>query len=164
MNERYFTSFLDIIACGLGAAILLFLIGVQIQEDLRSSESEETVLVRCEHVGGSPAVIGIEYQINNKPWTLASTLDTQEGYALGTASKNDERMISLLVLFRPKTGIWKFRPVLLNFAGGTAEEVTMIRLSVSGPQISDQTVPKTSLLKRVGEKGKIHSVKITPHK
>lgn len=163
MNNYSFTSFLDVIACGLGAAILLFLVGTALQEAPKESLANPTLLVRCELVGGSPAFIGIEYQENDGPWTFVnSQTDSKRGYAMGSASRNQDEMVSFLLLFAPKVGILNVRPVLQNFAGTTAEETTKVRLTVSGANLKNLNPPQVSVLTRVGEKGKIQSVEILP--
>jgi|GEM_PF-5880973 len=161
MNERYFTSFLDIIACALGAAILLFLIGVHVQESFVAVESDDTLLVRCDHIGGAPAVVGIEFQKEGEPWTLANTaLDTQNGYAVASASKTEKGMVSLLILFKPKVGKWKFRPVLMNFAGPSPEEETKVTLAISGTKSKYLTQNTFSTLSYIGQKGETVTIQV----
>lgn len=163
MNNYSLTSFLDVIACGLGAAILLFLVGTAVKEAPKESLTNPTLLVRCELVGGSPAFVGLEYQENDGPWTFVnSKTDSKRGYAMGSASRDKDEMVSFLILFAPKTGILNVRPVLQNFAGTTAEETTKVRLKISGANVKSLTLPQISVLNRVGEKGKIQSVEVLP--
>ncbi|MDO4569664.1 MAG: hypothetical protein Q4D38_04710 [Planctomycetia bacterium] len=104
MNGNSYTSFMDVIACGLGAAIFLFLIGASTQRGFSDAPPDHTLLVRCELLDGNAASIGIEYLAPNaSSWQLADTkVGEKEGFVLASSSREDGNILSFPLLF-PRT-------------------------------------------------------------
>lgn len=157
------TSFMDVIACGLGAAILLFLLGASAQSGLTDGPQSDTILIRCTHESGPPASIGIEFQPpGSSVWKLADThIDADNGFVLASSSQGVGRMVSFFLLYTPAAGEWRFRPVMLDYATIGSSDETRVRITVAGRNariIGDSS--NESVLRQVGLTGEEVVVKI----
>lgn len=159
MNNKTFISFLDVAACGMGASLLLFLIGVLLQDMNDSNHSANTLLVRCERVKGSPAPVGIEYFAPNASgWKLAEKdLTPEQGYAFGTSAEERSGLVSYMVLFAPKAGLWKFRPILLGVSPLEKGNDLQVKLYIHSQKARVNHSPISRLLK-TGECGEVNEV------
>ena len=157
MNSRAFISFLDVAACGMGASILLLLIGVIFQTDKETNASDESVIIRCEQTGGASASIGIEYlSPESGGWKLAERdLLPEEGAFFASPARERNGLFSILILYTPHSGEWKFRPVLLEIPSQGLDTPCRVNMAVSGKGI-DQNLESSMV--QTGEQGKPISV------
>lgn len=138
-----FISYLDLMCCGFGGAVLMFLITAA--ADPPRTPTNNLIMVRCHHElnSGNPrAEIAIEYQLpRTDQWIRPSPREPMQNNvipafaAVSTVNGGSE---AVLVLRSPQPGEWRFRAYLVNYpqqaeqAGGNSTLPCQLRFEVKG--------------------------------
>ncbi|MCI0343879.1 MAG: hypothetical protein L0221_00355 [Chloroflexi bacterium] len=154
-----YLSFLDLICCGFGGALLLFLIGASATPRDADAPTGSMILVRARHHDGEKAEVGIEFRRpGSRDWLRPATANgAAEGFsATAEAGSGSE---AFLVLFIPEPGRWEFRPYLIDRriapAGARPTEVV---LEVTGEGVIPPGDQKPVSMAESGRTGQIVSV------
>ena len=109
------TAFLDLVCCGFGAAVLLFLIAVASVREDSDPTPDDTLLVCCSWNSGSKAEVGIELLPPGKTqWIRPQTCtDSVANYAVASGPNSGAE--TFVIVFEPTSGVWRFRPFLADF-------------------------------------------------
>lgn len=108
------TSFLDLICCGLGASIMLFLIAAAAPPTQEIISSEGSIMVWAEVVAGTKAEISLEYWgPSDGKWNRMISKRKAIQFSADTSLKNGGA--ALVVLPKPESGTHRFRAVMVNY-------------------------------------------------
>ena len=105
-------SFLDLISCGLGAALLLFVIGAAATPVLPPLDDDRSVLIVSRREGGSHAEVGLQWRIPGGDWQSSVAELAQ---ALSVPSSAQSGGEAILILRAPPSGRIEVRPYLRSF-------------------------------------------------
>lgn len=115
-----FISYLDLMCCGFGGAVLLFLITAS--ADPERTPTNDLIFVRCRHeaTSGNPrAEIAIQYlEPGSTEWknpTPGKPTSPNVIPAFAAISQPDGGSEAVLVLRAPRSGTWQFRAYLVNY-------------------------------------------------
>ncbi len=142
-----FLTFLDLITCGFGGVVALFLLAAASKSPDHPSQSR-LLLVRCQ---SQPP--GAELMLVAKPpnqsWLSSAELRKRSwnfsGQANGRAGGE-----AFLMLPNPKRGKWQFRAILRHpLSGALAEDGVVVRFSYRGTFVGEEVATKP--LKRPGD-------------
>lgn len=116
MKDAYNTpgmiSFLDLISCGLGGALLLFVIGAAATPVSPPLPTDRSVLIVSRHAGGARAEVGLEWRISGGDWRREDEHDSQ---AVSIPSSADAGGEAVLILRDPPSGRIEVRPYFRAF-------------------------------------------------
>jgi hypothetical protein len=133
--QTRFISYLDLMCCGFGGALLMFLIVASARERIDASES--MLVVRCwadgsEESSGpiSGAEVGIEYRrAGTKDWIRANGLSSEddltgvssdgrrgEKWVFFPTSASGQPVEAVLICQFPRPGRWEFRAYMADFS------------------------------------------------
>ena len=113
------TPLLDFICCGLGAAIVLWILSASWLPQSAPPLGSESLVVRCRKSPRSPpAEIGIEFRAPNQTRWSSFAHPCVRFSAESDSSSGGE---AFLVLQNPEPGSWQFRPYLRDFPAADAE-------------------------------------------
>lgn len=145
-SQAAFLSFLDLISCGLGGALLLFLIAITATPQDQPAPEDQTVVVFTSPAQdpagfGMRAEVGLEWrEINpgdkgsNRDWIR---VETERSLVASVPSSNDGGGEALLVLTLPKTTEIEVRPYLRDFpAANSASGSCFVQIKVLGQKVS----------------------------
>lgn len=135
-------SFLDLICCSLGAALLLFLIIASVEEK-KFKHDNRLLGVRVTHERGFKAEIGIEIKApGSEIWRRAN--DAAENYVCFSApSQPSSGAESFVLIPDPAFGRWSFRPYLIDYPDIDQEDKSIvIEMKVFG----QETLPECEVL------------------
>jgi hypothetical protein len=163
-----FLSYLDLISCAFGGAVLLFLI-VSVSGTPSGDEEAAAVpmiVVRCFHadaVNAPKAEVGIEYRRpGHLDWERPKPGSKQTEVFAATSEPNSGAE-AFLLLFGPETGPWEFQPYLINFSRqeGVPCELRM-KIEVIGENVRPDPNPQPLIgMKLPGEVGQVVKVNIS---
>ena len=103
--DSYSTSFLDVVCCALGAAIVLFLINSSAPPGEKTRKS--ALLVSCDQLSGESREVGIQYwEPDAVVWRSARARDCPYHYVSGTS---EDGGMALLLIADARPGKWGFR-------------------------------------------------------
>lgn len=121
-NQFRMISYLDLMCCGFGGALLLFLIASSAGPP--PSTNNQLVVIRCRHVAGPRAEVGLEYQSPGNPeWVRPALGPRLQGIVTFAArSRPASGSEAVLILTTPAVGRWKIRPYLIDFAAPASVE------------------------------------------
>jgi hypothetical protein len=149
MNASRYLSYLDLMCCGFGGAVLMFLIVASSRPEQRPTD--QILVVRCrtdwERAGkGSGqselplarAEVGIEYRrAGDLAWRRGRQGEgAGEASVFAAPSRDGSGTETVMVWRQPTRGRWEFRPYLVDFP-------TMNRRSVGQTAPSDGREPTT---------------------
>ncbi len=122
-----FISYLDLMCCGFGGAVLMFL--VTAVADVVRTPTNDLIFIRCRHNLESKnprAEIAIEYQVpGSEIWILPNRNDpiiNNVFPAFSAVSQKGGGSESVLVIRSPKRGEWRFRALLVNYPNPAKDE------------------------------------------
>lgn len=128
IQRNMFTSFLDLICCGLGAAILLFLLVVAFPSDAANVESK-CILVFGKVVDGPKAEIAIEFKRpSDTSWNRVGA--DVVNFSSSTTAKVGGSAVCAIQDIEP--GVYQFQIVMVNFPRSRADQKCMVQMEVSG--------------------------------
>jgi hypothetical protein len=160
LGRLSYLSYLDLICCGFGASLLMFLIVISADAGARPEEANATLIVRCRHESGRHAAVGIEFQApGSDEWRHDVNLHFGDGIAFSATSEPDSGGDALLILTNPQPGQWHFRPFLKDYSKSKS---TMGELEVRLEILGQPSQPKFagSTLTEIGGHGNIVSISL----
>ena len=125
MNITRHLLFLDLMCCGFGGAVLMFLIVASAKPE--SHPTDQLLVVRCrevlsglgrsEHLARRRAEVGLEYRRVGEPsWQRLSPRENSlERWAFIATSGHASGSETVAVWRQPPQGNWEFRPYLVDF-------------------------------------------------
>jgi hypothetical protein len=147
-----FVSLLDLMCCGFGGALLIFLI--VLSADPTGARENPLLVVRCRHIGTGPrAEVGLKYKgPTDAQWQRARLVPAskESAGANSTESNSPDNTLlfffsatsaagsgseTCLVLVRPVSGVWEFRPYLVDYPSSATAEPVHVELEVFGQAI-----------------------------
>ncbi len=160
-----YLAFLDVVCCGFGAAILLFLLAVASMREVQSTRPDDSLLVVCKPVSGGRAEVGIELlPPGERLWIRPRTYVSGDRLYF-VPPRTDGDVGAFIAIARPAPGTWHFRPYLADFPeptgpNGDRPEIA-VRLRIYGRYQwnSDQETP--ILMNLPGDHGQSISVAVT---
>ena len=152
-------SFLDLICCSLGAAVLMLIIAVTADPAGRPHAPRPPLIVMCRFAGGTRAEVGIEFRVPNHPsWQrcrssmardsdrrpdsaaeMSTALHASTATMFSATSEPNSGSYAVLIITDPEPGPWQFRPYLIDFPrGASTDEPVVVQLealsrSLDGP-------------------------------
>ncbi len=136
LGDAALMSFLDLISCGLGAALLLFLIAATATPVIQPEERNESVLVISRHLGGPRAEVGLQWRVEGEDrWNRDAE---GESAVLSVPSSVNSGGEAVLILQNSRAGLIEVQPYLRSFptiqqAGDDQEgQGTQVTLDVLG--------------------------------
>jgi len=110
-----FISFLDLMCCGFSGAVLLFLIVASARPQV--GEAGQLILIRCQHLSGPRAEVGIEFRPPGESRWYVSTEPPEGADVVQFAAVSDPQSgaESFMLLSRPAAGRWEFRTFPVDF-------------------------------------------------
>ena len=158
-SQSLMTSFLDLVCCAFGGAVLMLLIAVSSPPDAKPTVRDNTLLVWCRHRSGPAAEIGLEFRRPGGtewiPFVQAPELGP------GFASHGLAGTSAFFLLLAPEEGVWEFRPLLADAAesGGP----TVVEAECTGDDDTHvEHSPGPTELHRTGDVGKPLRVRVGP--
>ena len=141
-----YLSYLDLICCGFGSALLMFFIVISAAAGSRLEEANAALIVRCHYESGRQAEVGIEFQPpGSDRWQHDISGQTEWGVMFSASSEPNSGGDALLVLANPQPGLWLFRPYLVNYSKSkTTTELLKVRLELVGEHCMD-SAPATTI-------------------
>lgn len=156
------TAFLDLVCCGFGAAVLLFLVAANAAPAPHRSLAGRAVLIRCRDLKGAQGEVGIEYRRPGQAvWERADSRAWSASLFVAAKSDPATQAEALMVLFDPPAGTWQFRPFLVDFPRrNPSNKPVSVELEVSGPRARVMGRPGTARLRIPGDTGEPLSVRV----
>lgn len=109
-----FISYLDLIACSFGGALLLFLLIAASSASTRGQPGDGLVLIRCHHLRGPRAELGLEFRRpGSLTWERAGASPNYPFFSVRSGPESGSEAV--LLLPEPEPGVWSFRPYLVDF-------------------------------------------------
>ena len=161
MSAASMISFLDLVCCAFGGAMLVFLIATSAETPGGPAPPGSLVIVRCKPPAGKEprGEVGIEFRRPGQTtWERALPGD-QARHQLSATSEPNGGSDALLVLLQPDSGTWEFRPYLVNSPKGS-EDPVRVDIEVLGEGVTAQGDMPAPLPMRVGEGGQILRVRM----
>ncbi|MDG1511968.1 MAG: hypothetical protein P8R31_09750 [Mariniblastus sp.] len=114
LRQYALMAFLDLVSCGFGAAVLIFLITVVADSASKNNTNSDGILVRCSHAAGQKAEVGIEYQRpGSSDWISRKITDVEFEFSAPSGVSSGSE--AFLLIPKPAVGEWRFRPHLVDF-------------------------------------------------
>lgn len=155
-KQATFVSYLDLISCTFGGALLLFLlIAASGRPDQKPFTPGSLVLVRCFHLKGPQGELGLEVRRPGKPtWERVQTNGRDHFFSTATSEPNSGAD-AIFVLLAPEHGAWQFRPFLADFPRRMEEKVgTSVRFDWIGQGVhADQEKKADQVMLWPGDTG-----------
>lgn len=112
--EFMWYSFLDLICCSFGAALLMFLM-ISSVEEKRFIHENKVFIVRAMHQQGSKAEVGIEFKRPGMDMWKRPEENSHNVYSFSMLSQPASGSEAFVMLFEPAAGTWHFRTFLVNY-------------------------------------------------
>jgi hypothetical protein len=149
-----YISYLDLVCCGFGGALLLFLIAASASSiSLHQGPLNEMVVVRS-HKGGTKAEIGIEFERPSAKGFQQPGSAHPDVRSFSARSGNNSGGESFLVLMGPEAGLWRFRVWQKDFPAGALLGDGRVELEVIGQdleRLEDETHGREEPLRWPGD-------------
>ena len=131
-----YISYLDLVCCGFGGALLLFLVAVSASSvSSRQGQVNEMVVVHCSHKSGPKAEVGIEFQRpSDERFQQPGSADSDIRSFAARSGPNSGGE-TFLVLKRPQSGLWRFRVWQKDFPAGADVGGGRVELEVIGQDL-----------------------------
>lgn len=162
-------SFLDLISCGLGGALLLFLISAIAEPTKKPLEMERTMLVVSRRLSGFHAEVGLQWRpLGSEQWRRGDSND-RESIGVSVPSSRDAGGEAILVIHDPPADIIEVQPYLRTFPDKDQDKTTLdvggcqVRLDVFGQgMVLEHPIPKPIEMTWPGRTGQIARVRVRP--
>jgi hypothetical protein len=126
-----FLSFLDLISCAFGAAILIFLVAVTSDDSQGSGTTADVLLIRC-HKSGKP--VEVQFRLKDpKGRLIHSAGKLPAGYRRFIA-RSQEQSTSFMIIPKPIPGIWTIQAYWANESIADGESATA-KIEVLHPRL-----------------------------
>lgn len=158
MNATRYLSYLDLMCCGFGGAVLMFLIVASARPE--QYPTDQLLVVRCRATEGSStgpatrrAEVGLEFRVAGEPtWERLQPGDARPNrWTFVAPSRDGSGTETLSIWRRPPSGKWEFRPYLIDFPAAS-------RVSDSPSPNREVAVTFEALGRNVRRWGDVHSV------
>lgn len=117
-----FTSFLDLISCAFGSAILIFLVAVTNDSQAIKNPEADLVLVRCRSLGAAESSLEVQFLIRDPSGrTIKSAKELPLGFNKFIA-RAGEGAASFLLITKPLPGKWSIQAYWAN--GSLSRQMT----------------------------------------
>jgi len=134
--RTHFTAFLDLVCCGFGSGVLLFLIAVASVREHPDVIRDDTLLVLCTRHEGARAEVGIELLPPGETQWVRPVAYSGKAPFYSVESGPDAGSEAFVIVSEPTCGVWKFRPFLVDFADPANPSLegrqTVVSLTVYG--------------------------------
>lgn len=131
-----YISYLDLVCCGFGGALLLFLIALSGSSvSSRRGPVNEMVIIRCAHKAGPKAEVGILFKRPDDEQFLEPGSADPDVRSFSAYSGSDSGGEAFLVLPRPQAGVWQFRVWQKNFPAGAEAGGGQVEFEVFGQDV-----------------------------
>lgn len=125
MNATRYMSYLDLMCCGFGGAVLMFLIVASSRPE--QNPTDQLLVVRCRAMtsdgGTTPrrAEVGLEFRVAGElKWQRLGSDDSQpDRWTFTAPSRNGSGSETISIWRHPPAGKWEFRPYLIDFPATT---------------------------------------------
>lgn len=125
MNASRYMSYLDLMCCGFGGAVLMFLIVASSRPE--QNPTDQLLVVRCRAKtsdGGAVtkrAEVGLEFRaVGELKWQrLGSDDQHPDRWTFTAPSRNGSGSETISIWRHPVAGKWEFRPYLIDFPATT---------------------------------------------
>lgn len=158
-----FLTFLDLITCGLGGAVLLFVISATATPVIPTEQHDRSVLVFCTRVEPSaPTEIGIEWRRAGAAVWSSSAPGGSESFSLPSEPGSGAEAFVLFPAL--PAGEWEFRPYLRDFPDPeTIPGACTVLIRASGERVTvltEDASPKRMGLP--GDTGQVLRIHVAP--
>lgn len=127
-----FMSFLDLISCAFGAAILIFLVSVTTEQSQATNAAADVLLIRCIQQQGEPIEVHFVVREPNGR-VVRSVSGLPRGYSRFIASTH-EQAGSYLIIPEPAPGQWSIQAYWAN-ESIKADESSVAKIEVLSPRL-----------------------------
>jgi hypothetical protein len=160
-NSSEMISFLDLISCGLGAALLLFVIGAAATPVSPPHQNDRSLLIVSRREGGSRAEVGLQWRTPGGAWRR----DEEEAQTVSIPSSSDAGGEAVLILRDPPSGTIEVRPYLRAFPAQNQDPEELktgcrASIDVFGKGASVRTSPPPTPMVWPGRVGQVVEIRI----
>lgn len=160
-----FLTFLDLISCSFGAAVLIFLISEFSAEPKLDAPENESLIVRCKHVAGAKSEVRIEYlRPGTTTWLGAFRGDEAGPLEFAAQSDYGQGAEAFVFFANAAEGEWKFRAyraASAKLGPGIAAESTRIRFEAHGAGLEqDRMLSEVFRLGGIGDGSAVFNLRV----
>ncbi len=165
-------SFLDLICCSLGAAVLMLIIAVTADPANRPRAPRRPLIVVCHFAGGARAEVAIEFRRpNHASWERGSSptprdtvlpsettanpqfVRTSAVTAFAASSEANSGSYAVVLITDPVPGRWEFRPLLIDFPKDMTDEPVIVRMEILSRNLDAPPDSANDTLRFIGDTG-----------